>query len=197
MSEVASYVMNLTKNLIKQSSTREALNEKGYPENGPIEQTIRAYQSKGSSVYEQALDAMQTGCGNCQEMAYTGALLLRLGGYQGPVKIGIFGLNHMFLILDDYIIDTWAGKHYPFKRWRENLVGYGGAIRDGVMMGKVFPANHFELEDEIPEVTQEVGTLSDCLPSLNSQKELRGIVHSHFIRLDKQKKEAPTHTHKP
>lgn len=115
--------------------------------------------------YDQALKALETGCGNCQEIAYAGALLLRAGGFTGKIQIAEFGINHVFLIVDDYIVDTWSDTYFPFSTWKTSLKAYGGSIKKGVMRGWILSADHFELEDEEPEVTQSIPTsLDECLP---------------------------------
>lgn len=181
----ATIVMELVQSIIDKSSTRESLKDEGYPESGYIEQTIRSFQQQGISAYEQALNAMETGCGNCQEMAYAGALILRSGGYKGPLQIGMFGLNHAFLIVNHYIVDAWAGKCYLFHDWKENILAYGGSVSNGIMKGRVLPPHHFELEDEIPEVSLDVPeNLADCLPDFNSQLHLNEIIHKHLLKFD-------------
>lgn len=100
--------------------------------------------------------AIKSGCGNCQEMAYAGALILRFAGFKGKISIGQFGINHQFLIIDGYFIDTWAGKFYPKETWRDNLMAYGGSIRDGVLKGRLLPPTHEELEDDEPEVVEDI-----------------------------------------
>lgn len=165
--------LGLIRSLIPNSSTRESLKPNGYPESGEIEQTIRSYQNEKSSLYEQGLRAMQTGCGNCQELAYATGLLLRAGGFTGKIQVGQFGLNHAFLIVDDYIVDPWVDTYFSFSTWKNNLQAYGGSIKEGIMKGRVLPANHFELEDEVPEVTKTLPTeLEQCLPSVEDRTQL-------------------------
>lgn len=165
--------LGLIKVLIPNSSTRESLKPEGYPEDGKIEQTIRAYQNKQLSLYEQGLKAMETGCGNCQEMAYASGLILRTGGFTGTVQVAEFGINHAFLIVEDYILDPWAETFFPFSAWKTNLKAYGGSIKEGVMKGRTLAPDHYELEDEEPEVVKTLPIEFElCLPSLESRAQL-------------------------
>ncbi len=169
--------LELIKSLIPKSSTRESLKPEGYPESGEIEQTIRAYQNEKLSLYEQGLRAMETGCGNCQEMAYASGLLLRAGGFTGKIQAAEFGINHAFLIVDDYIVDPWSDTCFPFSTWKNNLKAYGGATKEGVMKGRILSADHFELEDEEPEVSQTLPTTIDrCLLSIESRTKLMLLI---------------------
>lgn len=139
-------LLGLIQSLIPNSSTRESLKPEGYPESGVIEQTIRAYQAEKINLYEQSLKAMETGCGNCQEMAYASVLLLRAGGFTGQLQIAEFGINHAFLMADDFIIDPWSNHYFPFSTWKSNLKAYGGSIIKGILKGRVLNADHFELD---------------------------------------------------
>ncbi|MCE0721676.1 MULTISPECIES: hypothetical protein [Legionella] len=169
--------LELINSLIPSSSTRESLNTDGYPESGPIEQTIRAYQNMNLSLYEQGLKAMETGCGNCQEMAYASGLLLRAGGFTGTLQVAEFGINHAFLIVDDYILDPWSKSFFPFSTWKDNLKAYGGSVKEGVMRGRVLSATHYELEDEVPEVSKTLPTeLDQCLPSIENRTKLTLLI---------------------
>ncbi|KTD71435.1 hypothetical protein Lste_0201 [Legionella steelei] len=177
-------ILGLIKYLIPKSSTRESLKPDGYPESGEIEQTIRAYQNKKSSLYEQGLNAMETGCGNCQEMASASGLLLRAGGFSGKIQIAEFGINHAFLIVDDYIVDPWSDTYFSFSTC--------GSIKEGIMKGRVLSADHFELEDEEPEVTQTLPLeLDKCLPSKEARTQLMILIEQAFLK-SKQPPEQPT-----
>ncbi|KTD70854.1 hypothetical protein [Legionella tucsonensis] len=185
--------LELINSLISRSSTRESLKTDGYPENGDIEQTIRSYQNKGLSLYEQSLRAMETGCGNCQEMAYASGLLLRAGGFTGKLQVAIFGINHAFLIVDDYILDPWSRSFFPFSTWKDNLKAYGGSVKEGVMRGRVLSANHYELEDEEPEVSKTLPTeLDQCLPSLENRTKLAILVGECLSKMQNSKSDPDT-----
>jgi hypothetical protein len=162
--------------LIPNSSTRESLKPDGYPESGIVEQTIRAYQKETKNPYEQSLRAIETGCGNCQEMAYTSGLLLRAIGFTGKIQVAEFGVNHAFLIVDDYIVDPWADKYFLFSTWKDNLEGYGGAVKDGIMKGRILSANHFDLEDEEPEISKTISELNQCLPSAKEREHFMILI---------------------
>ncbi len=149
--EAVDFLLNYMNNAIPNSSTRLSLGPEGYPEQGEIEQTIRSYQQQVSSHAEAAVKALETGCGNCQEFAYAGALILRMAGYPGAVSIGQFGINHQFMFVDDLIVDPWAGSSCLKSDWQNNISAYGGSVKEGVMRGRVIPSSHEELEDDVPE----------------------------------------------
>lgn len=153
--EAAEFIIQYIALVIPHSSTKLALRPEGYPETGEIEVIIRANQ-QGCNPMQSALKALETGCGNCQEMAYAGALLLRQAGCTGKIAIGQFGLNHQFLFVGDLIVDPWAGIYCKKTAWKDTLCGYGGRVRDGLMHAKIISADHFELEDEEPEVVEEI-----------------------------------------
>jgi hypothetical protein len=89
-------------------------------------------------------------------MAYAGALTLRMAGYQGNVSIGQYGINHQFLFVDNLIVDPWANTYCSKSAWQGKITAYGGSIKDGIMHGRLIPSDHFELEDEKPEVVEEI-----------------------------------------
>ena len=149
--EAVNFLLTYMNTAIPNSSTRLSLDAEGYPENGEIEQTIRSYQNQVSSRAEAAIKALETGCGNCQEFAYAGALILRMAGYSGSVSIGQFGINHQFMFVEPLIVDPWAGTTCPKSDWRDTISAYGGSIKEGIMRGRVIPSSHEELEDEVPE----------------------------------------------
>lgn len=178
--------------LIPNSSTRESLKPDGYPESGIIEQTIRTYQKETKNPYEHSLRAIETRCGNCQEMAYTSGLLLRAIGFTGSIQVAEFGINHAFLIVDDYIVDAWADKYFPFSTWKDNLEAYGGSIKEGIMKGRVLSANHFELEDENPEVSQSIPELNQCLPSAKERERLMILIGQALLNHAQNLEEQPS-----
>lgn len=165
IAETAGTVISIVQRLVPRSSTRESLSPIGYSVSGSIEVAIREYQASEHCQYRQALKAIECGCGNCQELAYVGAIVLRALSFKGDVKVGHFGLNHAFLIVDDYILDPWVGDSFPFDQWPEKLKAYGGSVKAGIMKGRVLAASHFELEDEEPETVTVVPIkLKDSLP---------------------------------
>ena len=151
----AEFIIKYIADTIPNSSTKLALRSDGYPENGEIEKIIRANQI-GSKPIKTAIKALMTGCGNCQEMAYAGALILRQSGYSGYIAIGQLGLNHQFLFVGNLIVDPWAGIYCEKNAWKNRIYGYGGRVRDGLMHARLIPADSFELEDEEPEVVEEI-----------------------------------------
>lgn len=163
---LAQVTKNLVYSMIPNSSTRESLKASGYPENGFIESTIKKYRTNLNNRFIEAVTALETQCGNCSEMAYAAALILRANGFNKKLQIGSYGLNHVFLIVgnNEYIIDAWANKAYPFNQWPNQLKAYGGAVKEGIMIGRLLNPNHHELEDELPEVQTEVGSLDTILP---------------------------------
>ena len=149
--EAAFFLLDYMNTAIPNSSTRLSLGVNGYPETGEIEQTIRSYQQQTSSPAEAAVKALETGCGNCQEFAYAGALILRMARYPGAVSIAQFGINHQFMFVDDWIVDPWAGTVFLKEDWRGNISAYGGSVKEGVMRGRVIPSSHEEMVDDEPE----------------------------------------------
>lgn len=157
--EAGQFLLAYIPGVISQSSTKCSLQAGGYPSNGLIEQTIRAYQEETSHPYESALKALESGCGNCQEMAYAGALVLRATGYKGEISIGQYGINHQFLFVADLIVDPWAGFYCPESKWKQCLTAYGGSIKEGVMYGRLLSPTHFEMKDEEPEHIETIPIL--------------------------------------
>ena len=102
-----------------------------------------------------AREAISTRCGDCQEMAYVGAFVLRNNGYQGKISIGVYGPEndadaeitsdqgkvvidkHLFLILDRtktsspdaWVADIWAKKSFPYSEWKNYMRGYGTTMQ--------------------------------------------------------------------
>ena len=157
--KAAEFLLEYIRAAIPDSSTKRSLAPEGYPEDGAIEQTIRAYQKLVSYPYQAAVKALESGCGNCQEMAYLGALILRAAKYEGDVAIGQYGINHQFLFVADLIVDPWAGLYYLKSLWRDNITAYGGSIREGSMRGRLVPPDHYEMEDEEPNVIEVIPLL--------------------------------------
>lgn len=154
--EAAEFLLKYIQAAVPDSSTKRSLAPEGYPEDGAIEQTIRAYQKLVSYPYQAAVKALESGCGNCQEMAYLGALILRGAGYKGDLAIGQYGINHQFLFVADLIVDPWAGFYCLKSTWRNNITAYGGSIREGIMHGRLVLPDHYEMEDEEPEVIKVI-----------------------------------------
>ncbi|WP_133127845.1 hypothetical protein [Legionella nagasakiensis] len=154
--EAAEFLLAYLRTEIPQSSTKLSLHAGGYPEDGDVERTIRTYRRSASSPAHAAIKALETGCGNCQELAYAGALVLRAAKYQGSISIGQYGLNHQFLFVDDLIVDPWAEMICSSSDWQGNLFAYGGSIREGTLYGRLIPWDHDELEDEEPEIIESI-----------------------------------------
>lgn len=152
---IAKYIIDIISQYIPYSSTRASLDREGYPVDGDIEKTIRDYQRHDTGL-RSGYFALMTKCGNCQDMAYAGALILRAAKYKKKISIGEFGINHRFLILEDYIIDPWAKMACSTNDWKQHLKAYGGGIHNGIMKGRLLTADHEELEDEVPEIVEDV-----------------------------------------
>ncbi|NDH09618.1 MAG: transglutaminase domain-containing protein, partial [Gammaproteobacteria bacterium] len=155
--EAAEFIIHYITTVIPKSSSKLALKPEGYPSDGEIEVTIRQNQID-SRPLETALKALETGCGNCQEMAYAAALILRQSGYQRRIDIGQFGINHQFLFVGDLIVDPWAGMYCSATDWKDNLFGYGGRNTGNIMHARQLSSDHFELEDEEPVVVEAILT---------------------------------------
>lgn len=180
--EAAKFIIQYIALVIPHSSTKLALEPQGYPENGEIEVIIRENQ-KGRKPIQSALKALETGCGNCQEMAYSAALLLRKAGYTGKIAIGRFGLNHEFLFVDDLIVDPWAGIYCEKTDWKNKICGYGGRVKDGLMHAQLIPSDHFELEDEKPEVIEEISCSTETglfSENFSDQVQEESLQKTHF-----------------
>lgn len=158
--KAANFICNYIANKIPNSSTKLSLNSTGYPESGPIHQVIEKYRNQDLSPYKKAEKALETGCGNCSEMSYAAAIKLKSMGYSGYLAVGQYGLNHVFTFVGNLIVDTWAGKYYKKAEWKDHICAYGGAIKDGVLKGRLLspkdPKFEEELEDEEPELLEEI-----------------------------------------
>ncbi|AHE67298.1 transglutaminase domain-containing protein [Legionella oakridgensis] len=154
--DAAQFILEYIRQEIPWSSTRLSLQVDGYPEDGEVEITIRNYRSPTFSAAKKAMKALKTGCGNCQEMAYASAIILRTAGYPGTVSIGQYGINHQFLFIEDLIVDPWAEMICSVSDWRGKLFAYGGSIKEGILHGRLLPWNHDDMEDETPEVVETI-----------------------------------------
>lgn len=146
--DAAIFITNFVATVIPNSSTKLSLLPDGYPETGEIEVTIRSYRDKNIGCKESAIKAVETGCGNCEEMAYAGALILRTAGFKGNLVIGQCGINHRFLFVGDFIADPWAQVFCHNSEWRGVINGYGGSIKKGILRGRIVSSTSEELEDE-------------------------------------------------
>ncbi|MCF6765140.1 hypothetical protein L3V82_05105 [Thiotrichales bacterium 19S3-7] len=156
--KVSEFVLKETAIRVPNSSTYLSLSPEGYPEDGDINVTINKNRKiAGKDMLRAAQLALDSGCGNCQEMAYAGALILREAGYKGKVSIGGYGINHQFLIIgnNEMIIDPWANKAFEYSEWENNINAYGGSIKEGILKGRLLSPNYYELEDEKPEIADE------------------------------------------
>lgn len=154
--QAAAFIIGFLKVHMPNSSTKLSLQPEGYPVHGEIEVAIRLNQKAHPNPAEAALEALKTGCGNCQELAYAGALILRAAGYQGDIKIGQFGINHQFLFVDNLIVDPWSQMICDRSEWKNNVTAYGGSMKEGVMRGRILKATHEELEDDKPEEIENI-----------------------------------------
>lgn len=152
----AQFIVQYIKNAIPNSSTKLSLSPEGYPQSGEIEVVIRSQQLQSFSPFQSAKKALESGCGNCHEMAYAGALILKQSGYKGEIAIGQYGINHQFLFIEDYIADPWAEVYCSRSAWKGKINAYGGSIKDGIMYGRIVPYDHIELQDEEPEMIEKV-----------------------------------------
>ncbi len=180
--EVAKFLLKYIPIAIPNSSTKRSLAPEGYPADGAIEQTIRGYQHQTASPYEAAVKALESGCGNCQEMAYLGALILRAAGYKGEVAIGQYGINHQFLLVEDLIVDPWAEFCCLKSMWRQNITAYGGSVRQNIMHGRLLSPEHYEMEDEEPEVIEVIP--SSYKPALSIDRIRDLLLRKEFEPLD-------------
>ena len=135
---------------IPNSYTRMAL-KRPIPITDRTYTTINEYRNSVTSnnFYKKALE---TGCGNCEEMAFAAGYYALEIRYPGYIAIATFGLNHVFCLIGDFILDCWSNDFFPYDQWKFKLKGYGGSIKDGFVNGWLLDANHYELEDEEPEV---------------------------------------------
>lgn len=185
--EAVSFIIPFLKKAIPHSSTKLSLAAIGHPQTSNIETTIRANQKKYPKPLEAALAALETGCGNCQELAYAGALILRLAGYKGNIAIGQYGINHQFLFIDDLLADPWADLSCSKEAWKGKLKAYGGSIRNGIMYGRLLSSDHEELEDEKPEVVEEISAenvLKVLLPKIEKplQMAFQMLLFNHEVK---------------
>lgn len=139
-----------------------------------------------------AQEAIKTHCGDCEEMTYVGALVLRNNAYQGNISIMSYGPEddanslvcdegnqilveeHLFLLLEDahgndpWVADIWAKKSFPYSKWKEELRGYGLKLQmDSFLQTKYY--GQLVSADKMPQETpREFIKFSDVFPPLTS-----------------------------